>query len=61
MTVQDAGGNTVTTATNSITLAITTQPGSGAALACTANPLDASGGMATFAGCKITGQTGSYT
>jgi hypothetical protein len=61
VTVEDAGGNTVTTANNSITLAVASQPGSGATLACTPNPINASGGVATFAGCKITGQTGSYT
>ena len=61
VTVQDAGGNTVTTSTDSITLAITTQPGSGARSACTTNPQSASGGVASFAGCKITGKAGSYT
>ena len=61
VTVQDVGGNTVTTATNSITLAITTQPGAGATIGCTANPKTAAAGIATFAGCEITGQTGSYT
>ena len=62
VTVQDVGGNTVTTATNSIALAITTQPGTGATLACTGgNSLAATNGVATFAGCKITGKTGSYT
>ena len=61
VTVQDAGSNTVPTATNSITLAITTQPGTGATIGCTANPKTAAAGVATFAGCEITGQTGSYT
>ena len=49
--MQDAGGNTVTTSTSSVTLALTT-PG-GATLACTANPKAAVAGVATFAGCKI--------
>ena len=42
VTVEDSGGNTVTTATNPVTLAIATQPGSGATLACTTNPVNAS-------------------
>ena len=58
VTVQDVGGNTVTS-TASITLAIGTNPGG--SLACTTNPLGASGGVASFAGCKITGKAGSYT
>ena len=49
----------VTTATNSITLAIGTNPGG--TLACTTNPLAATGGVASFAGCKITGKAGTYT
>ena len=59
VTVEDAGGNTVTTATNSITLAIGTNPGG--TLACTTNPLNANTGSANFAGCKITGKAGTYT
>lgn len=55
VTVQDAAGNTVTTSTASITLT-----SSGGTLACTANPVAAVGGIATFAGCKITG-AGSWT
>ena len=50
--VQDAGGNTVTTATNSITLAIGTNP-SGGTLSVTTNPVTAVNGVATFAGIKI--------
>ncbi len=61
VSVEDVGGNPVTTATNSISLAIASQPGSGAALACTTNPLAATNGTATFSGCKITGAVGSYT
>ena len=57
--IEDAGGNVVTTATNSITLAIGTNPGG--TLACTTNPLAATAGTSTFAGCKITGKTGTYT
>jgi Tfp pilus assembly protein PilV len=66
VTVEDAGGNTVTTANNSITLAIATQPGTGATLACSGtgtngDTLAATNGLASFAGCKITGKIGSYT
>ena len=61
VTVEDSGGNTVTTATNTVTLAIATQPGSGATLACTTNPVNAATGVATFAGCQIVGKAGSYT
>ena len=66
VTVEDAGGNTVTTANNSITLGIATQPGTGATLACSGtgtngDTLAATTGVANFAGCKITGKIGSYT
>ena len=51
----------VTTATNSITLAVGASSPA-ATLACTANPLAATNGVATFAGCKITGKAGTtYT
>ena len=56
MSVEDQSGNVVTTATNSITLALGTNPGG--TLACTTNPLAATGGVASFAGCKITGSPG---
>ncbi len=49
--VQDASGNTVTTASNSVTLALTTP--AGATLSCTTNPLAASSGVASFASCKV--------
>ncbi len=61
LTVEDASGNTVTSSGASITLAIASQPGSGATLNCTSNPLAATGGVAGFAACNIVGQTGSYT
>jgi prepilin-type N-terminal cleavage/methylation domain-containing protein len=61
VTVQDLGGNTVTTSAASITLAIATQPGSGAVLTCSANPQAATAGVDSFAGCQIVGQAGSYT
>lgn len=62
VTVQDAFGNAVTASTASVTLAIASGPGSGI-LTCTANPLAASAGVATFAACKITGTAaaGAYT
>ena len=60
VTVEDASGNTVTASSASISLAINTSPGGGAVLSCTNNPLSATSGVATFAGCKIIGQAGSY-
>ena len=51
VTIQDANGNTVTGSTAPITLALTT-PG-GATLTCTTNPLNATAGVATFAGCQV--------
>jgi hypothetical protein len=59
--VEDSSGNVVTGSTNPVTLAIASQPGSGATLGCTANPATASAGVAAFAGCEITGRSGSYT
>jgi hypothetical protein len=63
VTIQDAGGNTVTSSTASITLSITSGTGAtGAALACTANPKAASSGVDTFGGCNISvGSNASYT
>jgi hypothetical protein len=61
VSIEDSGGNVVTGNASSVTLAIGSQPGSGATLACTKNPVTASGGVASFAGCKITGKSGSYT
>lgn len=48
VTVQDAGGNTVTGSTAPVTLSITNP--AGATLTCTANPVNAVAGVATFAG-----------
>jgi hypothetical protein len=61
VTVEDQSGNVVTNYATGITLAIASQPGSGAALGCTTNPLTPTNGVATFAGCEITGKLGSYT
>ncbi len=59
---QDSFGNTVTTNTSSVTLAITAGSGtSGAVLSCTSNPLAATAGVATFAGCKINLAGSGYT
>jgi len=58
VTVQDASGNTVLTDSSSVTLALSSA--GGATLTCTTNPLAASAGLATFAGCKVD-KTGSYT
>ena len=55
--VQDTYGNTVTSDTSSVTLAVS---GGGATIACTANPLAASAGVAAFAGCKVT-TAGTWT
>jgi hypothetical protein len=64
VTVEDVSGNPVTSGTNStasVTLAINSQPGSGATLSCASNPVAATGGVATFAGCQIRGMGGGYT
>ena len=61
VSVEDVSGNLVGTSTANITLSIHSQPGSGATLGCSNNPLAATGGVATFANCEITGQLGSYT
>jgi hypothetical protein len=55
VTIQDAGGNTITSSTASVTLAVT-----GGTLACTANPKAAVAGVATFAGCTLN-TIGTYT
>ncbi len=60
VTVQDAGGNTVTGSSASVTLTIGTNPGAGA-LTCTSNPQSASSGVVTFAGCKIDKVGTGYT
>ena len=56
--VQDAAGNTVTTSTVPVNLALTTP--AGAVLTCTANPIAAVAGLATFAGCNVD-KPGTYT
>jgi hypothetical protein len=59
ITVQDAGGNTVTTSTASITVAISTNPGSGT-LSGTAT-LSAVNGVATFSNLSINRTGTGYT
>jgi hypothetical protein len=63
VTIQDAGGNTVTASAASVTLAITAGTGtSGAALSCTSGTaVTAVNGFATFAGCQITKVGANYT
>ena len=60
VTVEDVGGNP--TGTTSVTLTINSGPAAGV-LGCTTNPLAAVSGVASFAGCKITGTlaSGTYT
>ena len=52
--VEDSGGNVVTSSSASISLT----PSSGS-LGCTTNPLNATSGVATFAGCSLAGTAGS--
>jgi hypothetical protein len=59
--VVDAYSNTSTTSSASVTLAVASQPSSGAVLSCSTNPLAVVSGLATFSGCQIAGTAGSYT
>ncbi len=56
--VEDAGGNVVTTATNTITLAIGTNPSSGTLSGCTGN---SNSGVTTYTGCTIDNAGAGYT
>jgi hypothetical protein len=58
VSVEDNYGNVVLTNSSSVTLALTTA--NGANLSCTTNPLAASSGVATYAGCNID-KAGTYT
>jgi trimeric autotransporter adhesin len=60
VSVEDSSGDVVTTSAASITLAIGTNPGGGT-LTCTTNPLAATNGVSTFAGCSITTAGNNYT
>lgn len=60
--IQDALGNTVTTASATVTLAIGANPGGGGTtLLCTTNPLSTTNGVATFSGCRINNVGVGYT
>ncbi|HET9050190.1 MAG TPA: RHS repeat domain-containing protein, partial [Candidatus Dormibacteraeota bacterium] len=61
VTVVDAGGNTVGGSSDQITLAIAGGGAAGAGLTCTTNPLGATAGVATFAGCAIDAAGSAYT
>jgi hypothetical protein len=68
VSVEDAAGDVVTTDTGTVTLSIASYTaGNGGTtqgtLVCTTNPVNAVAGVATFAGCQITGSTsaGTYT
>jgi hypothetical protein len=59
VSVEDAAGHVVPTATSTVTLAVTSGTGT---LSCTTNPVTAVAGVATFAGCQVTlGTQGSFT
>ena len=58
VTIQDTAGNTVTTDTSTVTLALTTPDG--ATLTCDANPATAVAGITRFSGCAID-KAGTYT
>ncbi len=61
VTIEDSGGNTVTTSTDTVTLAKTNGPS--ANFTCNGGPpsVAASAGVATFSGCQITGPAVFYT
>ncbi len=59
ISVEDSLGNVVTTSTAPVTLAIANNPGGGN-LTCTTNPVNASGGVATFS-CSINKTGNGYT
>jgi hypothetical protein len=61
VTIEDIGGNTVTTSTDTVSLAITSGPS--ATFTCNGGPpsVAATAGVATFSGCQITGPPVFYT
>jgi hypothetical protein len=62
VTLEDAGGNTASGSSAPVALSITSGTGTtGAALSCNTNPLNASAGVATFAGCSINLAGTGYT
>ena len=58
VTIQDAGGNTVTANTSAVSLAIGTNPAGGTLSGCTGTT---TAGVATFTGCKIDKPGNGYT
>ncbi len=58
VTIEDAGGNTVTTNTSTVSLAIGTNPAGGSLSGCTGTT---TAGVATFTGCKINNAGNGYT
>ena len=60
VSVQNSSSVTCNEATNSVTLAINNNPGSGT-LSCATNPLTASNGLASFSGCDINAVGTGYT
>ena len=58
VTIQDLGGNTVTTNTSTVSLAIGTNPGAGALSGCSETT---TAGLATFTGCSISSAGNGYT
>ncbi|HEY5384733.1 MAG TPA: fibronectin type III domain-containing protein, partial [Acidimicrobiales bacterium] len=58
VTIQDAGGNTVTTDTNAVTMAIGTNPSTGVLSTCTSTT---TAGVAAFTGCSINKAANGYT
>lgn len=58
VTIEDAGGNTVTSDTNSVTLALGANPGGGSLSGCSSTTTL---GVAHFSGCKINTAASGYT
>jgi hypothetical protein len=58
VTIEDAGGNTVTTDTNAVTMAIGTNPSTGVLTTCTSTT---TAGVAAFTGCTINKAGTGYT
>ena len=58
VTIEDAGGNTVTTDTNAVTMAIGTNPSAGTLSTCTSTT---NAGVATFTACTINNAGSGYT
>ena len=59
VTIEDAGGNTVTTDTNPVTMAIGTNPSAGTLSTCASSAT--TNGVAAFTGCKINTIGSGYT